>query len=83
MSGILYKNFEKQVDEMHKLLEEYHHLLVHDNFDCSTHLSGQGFMFKCWFKRYGFSIICLGLFLLGAYLSLMRTIEKEKKRKNY
>ena len=74
MSGILYKNFEKEVEEMHSILEEYHHLLEHDNFDCSTHLSGKDFLFKCWFKRYGFSIICLVLFIVGAYFSLLRSI---------
>ena len=83
MSGILYKNFERQVGEMHNILSEYHHLLEHDNFDCSTHLTGKGFMLKCWFKRYGFSIVCLLLLVGISYLSLKRAVAAEKKRKNY
>lgn len=82
MSNILYKNFEKQVEEMHNILEEYHHLLEHDNFDCSTHLSGKGFLFRCWFKRYGFSLLCLIGFGGLCYLTIVRTLQKELKRKS-
>ena len=68
---------------MHNILEEYHHLLEHDNFDCSTHLSGQGFLFRCWFKRYGFSMLCLAGFAVLSYFSVMRALQNELKRKNY
>ena len=64
---------------MHMILEEYHHLLEHDNFDCSTHLSGKEFLFKCWFKRYGFSLLCLLLFSAFAYCQILRTIQQSKK----
>jgi len=67
---------------MHNILEEYHHLLEHDNFDCSTHLSGHSFMFKCWFKRYGFSIVCLAIFCLISFLTIKRTLEQSIKRRN-
>jgi len=82
MSNILYKNFEKQVEEMHNILEEYHHLLEHDNFDCSTHLAGQGFLFKCWFKRYGFPLVCLVVFGLISFLSLKTTLHYSRARRN-
>ena len=41
LSQILNKNFKSQVNEMHSILQEYHHILEHDNFDCSTHVSGE------------------------------------------
>jgi hypothetical protein len=80
MSKILYKNFEAQVTEMDSILEEYHHLLEHDNFDCSTHVSGENFMFKCWFRRYGFPLICLFGFLIYAYASIMYEMRNKKDR---
>lgn len=43
ISALLYKNFEAQVSEMSQILEEYHHLIEHDNIDCSTHMSGENF----------------------------------------
>ena len=76
LSGKLYKNFADEVSEMRLILEEYHHLLVHDNFDCSTHMQGKNFMFKCWFKRYGSPLLCLVVFTLGSYLYVMRELRK-------
>ena len=80
LSRLLYRNFQAQVEEMSKILEEYNHLLEHDNFDCSTHLSGEKFMFKCWFRRYGFPLICLILFALFGAWRIHRAFVKEKSR---
>ena len=79
MSKILYKNFEAQVTEMDNILEEYHHLLEHDNFDCSTHISGENFLFKCWFRRYGFPLVCLLGFLVYGYASIMYEMKTKKR----
>jgi hypothetical protein len=64
---------------MREILEEYHHILEHDNFDCSSHISGESFIFKCWFKRYGFPLVCLGGFLAYAYFVVKREINKKHK----
>ena len=74
ISTLLYKNFEAQVQEMSQILEEYHHLIEHDNFDCQTHISGENFMFKCWFRRYGFPILCLCLFAAYSYCKILSKI---------
>ena len=45
MSRKLYKYFEDQVNEMARLLGEYHHIMEHDNLDCSEHRKGNKFVF--------------------------------------
>ena len=74
ISNLLYKNFEAEVQEMSTILEEYHHLIEHDNFDCQTHVSGENFLFKCWFRRYGFPILSLAGFVIYGYFKVMATI---------
>jgi hypothetical protein len=81
ISEILYKNFEAQVQEMSAILEEYHHLIEYDNFDCSTHISGENFMFKCWFRRYGFPIVSLIGFAAYAYVKILWAIAAIQKKK--
>jgi len=65
---------------MGSILEEYHHLIEHDNFDCSTHLSGENFMFKCWFRRYGFPLLCLVLFAVYSAWRIHRTLTVSKHK---
>ena len=72
LSAILYKHFEAQVREMRSILNEYHHLLEHDNFDCSTHISGENFMFKCWFRRYGCPFLCSIFLVLYGWFQISR-----------
>lgn len=81
LSAMLYKNFEAQVSEMGTILEEYHHLLVHDNFDCSTHMRGERFMFTCWFRRYGCPLACAVALVMYAYLMVVRQLNISKKNK--
>ena len=70
MSDKLYKNFAEEVTEMHVILSEYKHLLIHDNFDCSSHMMGKDFIFGCWFKRYGFPLVTFCVFLVGSFFYL-------------
>ena len=81
LSKILYKNFEEEVTEMRSILEEYHHLLEHDNFDCSTHISGDDFLFRCWYRRYGFPLLTLAIFLGVSLLVLRRQLLQELSKK--
>ena len=67
--------FEAEVQEMSTILEEYHHLIEHDNFDCQAHVSGENFLFKCWFRRYGFPMISLFFFAIYGYLRVLSTIK--------
>lgn len=79
LSHILFRKFQSQVTEMESILEEYHHLLVFDNFDCSSHISGKEFLFKCWYKRYGFSLLCLGLFVFYAWCKVFYAVQKRAR----
>lgn len=78
LSKILFKNFDSQVKEMHKILHEYHTLLEHDNIDCSQHISGEEFQMRCFYRRYGAPMICLFLFFVYAYWTLARAIKSKK-----
>jgi hypothetical protein len=66
---------------MSQILEEYHHLIEHDNFDCQTHISGENFMFKCWFRRYGFPMVSLFFFAIYGYIKVVTTIAQIQKKK--
>jgi len=66
---------------MNKLLNEYHHLVEHDNFDCSTHMQGKEFLWKCWYRRYGFPLLTLVLFALYSFYSLKSALVKAKSNK--
>ena len=74
LSAVMYKNFEAQVAEMSQILDEYHHLVEHDNFDCRGHFAGHEIVWRCTFKKYGFSLLALtGLCAYGAY-SIRKTL---------
>ena len=74
MSNKLYKNFGAQAKEMDEILREYHHILEHDNFDCTDHISGKDFIFKCWFRRFGCPIACLILFIAYSAFKIYRVL---------
>lgn len=80
MSAMLYSNFEQQVIEMDSILSEYHHILEHDNMDCTSHVSGESFIFRCWFKRYGCPLSCLILFIAGGGLQIYWAINYKPKK---
>ena len=66
---------------MSTILEEYHHLIEHDNFDCQAHVSGENFLFKCWFRRYGFPMVSLFFFAIYGYLRVLSTIKQIQQKK--
>ena len=66
---------------MSQILEEYHYLLEHDNIDCSTHMSGENFEFKCWKRRYGMPLLSLMLLLGYGYFVVRKTIGDQDKKK--
>ena len=85
LSKILYKYFMEEVNEMRNILEEYHHLLEHDNIQCSQQsldpIDYANFVFICWFRRYGFPLLTLGLFVTISAYWLHRDLKILKQKK--
>jgi hypothetical protein len=85
LSKILYKYFMEEVNEMRNILEEYHHLLEHDNIQCkATNLDPldlTNFVFICWFRRYGFPLLTLGIFVTVSAFWLHRDLKFLKQKK--
>lgn len=85
LSKILFKYFQEETNEMRSILDEYHHLLEHDNIKCSANnldlIDFQNFKMICWFRRYGFPIITLGLFFVLSALSLYKDYSRLKTKK--
>lgn len=79
LSARMYKNFGAQISEMTEILDEYHHLVEHDNFDCRGHFAGTEVVWKCAFKKYGFSLVSLlALTAYGVY-SARKTLAEVTK----
>ena len=81
LSKLMYKYFAAQVSEMGEILEEYYHLVEHDNFDCRGHFAGEGIVWRCIFKKYGFSLVSLALLIAYGVYSVRTAINKSQDKK--
>ena len=78
LSKFMFKNFQAQVAEMSDILEEYFHLVQHDNFDCKNHFSGKEMNLKCVYKKYGFSFVLLAILSAYGYWTIKRELSTKK-----
>lgn len=78
LCSLMYANFEKETNEMSELLDEYHHLVEHDNFDCKGHFAGDQIVWKCTFKKYGFSLLMFVLLSGYASYQIQETVRSSK-----